>query len=79
MGIAPFVRAVYAAIPAATLALLLTGCGGSSSNGSSGPTPIPVVNPDPNNPLYGVGLENEAQNLDKIRAGAGKPQTPAKK
>jgi hypothetical protein len=53
------------------------GCSGST-DGSSGPKPIPIVNPDPNNPLNGVGLENEAQNLDRIKAGAGKPKTPAK-
>jgi len=79
MRIALFVRAAFPVVPAAVLALSLVGCSGSSSDGSAGPTPIPVVNPDPNNPLKGVGLENEADNLDKIRAGTGKATTPAKR
>jgi hypothetical protein len=79
MRITPLVRLASWSVPAVAIALSVSGCGGSSSNGPDGPKPIPVVNPDPNNPLNGVGLENEAQNLDKIRAGAGKPQTPAKR
>jgi hypothetical protein len=74
MRILSIVRAASVAAPAALLALALSGCGGSSG-GTEGPKPIPVVNPDPNNPLKDVSLENEAQNLDKIRAGI----VPAKK
>jgi hypothetical protein len=77
MTLGSLVRTACLGIPTAVLALSLTGCGGSTG-GSSDPTPIPIVNPDPNNPLNGVGLENEAQNLDRIKAGAGKPKAAAK-
>jgi len=70
MRIRTLVRAAAAAVPAALLVLSLAGCGGSSG-GKDGPVPIPVVNPDPNNTLNDVTLENEAQNLDRIKAGAG--------
>jgi len=62
----------------AVVGLSLAGCG-ESSGGGAGQAPIPVINPDPNNPLKDVTLENEAQNLDKIKAGNGKPSGPAKK
>jgi hypothetical protein len=63
----PVVRALSAAIPAAMLSLLLSGCG---SGAKEPPKPIDVVNPDPNpsGPLKGVTLENEAQNVDRLRA-----------
>lgn len=62
------VRSLATSGPALILSVLLGGCG--SSNEAKGPEPIPVVNPDPN-PNYslkGVTLENEAQNVDRLRA-----------
>lgn len=49
--------------------LCLAGCGtGPKEN----PVSIGVTNPDPNDALYGITLENEAQNLDRIKAGNSK-------
>ncbi len=45
-----------------------SGCGGNPEHGSAeSPVVAPVHNPDPNSPLQGVGLENERDNLDKIK------------
>ena len=58
--------------PAVLLNLALAaGCGGTSGE-KMDPEPVPVYNPDPNNPLKDVTLENEAKNLDRIR-NANKP------
>jgi hypothetical protein len=52
------------------LALLALGCGNPAPNEQGGVNLAPVYNPDPNSPVKGVTLENESQNLDKIRGGA---------
>jgi hypothetical protein len=74
MSSLPMVRALSAAIPAAMFSLLLSGCGFSGEK--EPPKPIPVVNPDPNpsSPLKGVTLENEAQNVDRLRASHNAPK-----
>ena len=45
-----------------------SGCGEKPEQGSPEvPVISPVHNPDPKGPLQGVGLENERENLDKIK------------
>jgi hypothetical protein len=60
------VRGVAGVFAAGVLALAVPGC---DSGPKENPKSIGVYNPDPNSPLKDVTLENEYQNLDKIRAG----------
>jgi len=66
MRIGDVVRNVSAAVTLGMLTSCLAGC---DSGPKENPKSIGVVNPDPNNPLKDVTLENEAQNLDRIKAG----------
>jgi hypothetical protein len=60
------VRGAAGAFAVGVLALAVVGC---DSTPKENPKSIGVYNQDPNSPLKGVTLENEYQNLDKIRAG----------
>ncbi|WP_406693722.1 hypothetical protein V5E97_22060 [Singulisphaera sp. Ch08] len=68
MRMCHLVRGLYVWVPAGILSLGLTGC---DSSPKWNPVSVGVTNPDVANPLYGVTLENEAQNLDRIKAGDG--------
>lgn len=50
---------------AATALLLLAGCGRTPDGPP--PKPIGVTNPNPDDPLKDVTLENESSNMDKVR------------
>ena len=48
-----------------TTLTILVGCGGAPDGPP--PKPIGVVNPNPDDPLKEVSLDNESSNMDKIR------------
>jgi hypothetical protein len=58
------------------IGIAIAGCDGGSGavRVVEGPKVVPTINPDANSPARDVTIENEYQNLDKIRA-----RSPAKR
>lgn len=64
-----FPRHVFFLIAALSAGALMTaspGCG-RGGDAATETKPIPVFNPDPNNPNSDISLENESENMDRLK------------